>query len=407
MEIKELNSAIEQIAEEKELPREKIIETIEKAVASAYKKEYGRKGQKIFAKFNEKTGKADVFLEKLVVSEKKIKESDQSLPKEETFEEIDSRKKPALKPAEPQKKDEEGEEKEIKFKPSRHILLKEAKKLFPKAKEGDAIIFPLKHKERYGRIAAQTAKQVIIQKIREAEREILYKQYKEKEGKIISGVVQRIEREFIYLDLGKVSGVLPPQEQIPGEIYNVKERIRVYVVKVEEDLKGPLIFLSRSHPQMLAELFKLEVPEIASGLVEIVSITREPGSRSKIAVRSNDENIDPIGACVGQRGTRIATVINEFNGEKIDIVKWNEDIDQYITNALSPAKILDIKLDKKKKQALALVAEDQQSLAIGKKGQNVRLAAKLTGWKIDIQLLEQKEKNKTKNENKKRQKRKG
>ena len=270
--------------------------------------------------------------------------------------------------------------------PKKQLLLKDAKKIKKDAKIGDVIKIPLGSGINYGRIAAQTAKQVIIQKIREAERDLAFEQYHQKEGTIISGIVQRVEKGMVYLDLGKASGILPPFEQIPGEHYSFGQRLKVYVLKVEKGPKGPVIFPSRATPQILKEMFRLEVPEIASGVVEIKAIAREPGSRSKIAVTSHEQGVDPIGACIGQKGGRIATIINEFNGEKIDIVEWSDDPKVFIAKALSPAKVLEVKIHKKQKLATAWVAADQQSLAIGKKGQNVRLAAKLTGWKIDVKL---------------------
>jgi N utilization substance protein A len=237
----------------------------------------------------------------------------------------------------------------------------------------------------FGRIAAQTAKQVIIQRLREVERGVIFEEFKKKEGELISGVVQRSERRLVYVDLGRTNGLLMPNEQMPQDNYRTGQRLRFLVVRVEETNKGPVILLSRSHPRLVIKLFEVEVPEIESRSVEIKSIAREAGSRSKVAVFSNEEGVDPIGSLVGQRGVRVQTVINELGGEKIDIIEWGENPVTFIANSLAPAKILDVKiLDQTRHHALVEVADDQFSLAIGKKGQNVRLAAKLTGWKIDV-----------------------
>jgi N utilization substance protein A len=226
-----------------------------------------------------------------------------------------------------------------------------------------------------------------MQKIREAERESIYEEYKSKEGEIISGIVQRLEPRMVFLDIGKTLGILPKEEQVPGEFYRPGQRLKVYVLKIEQSPKGPVIFLSRAYPKLISKLFELEVPEVSSGQVQIKSIAREPGFRSKIAVAASQEGIDPIGAMVGQKGTRVMAVINELGGEKIDIIEYSEKPEEYIANSLSPAKVLEVKIMPKNK-ALVLVPEDQLSLAIGKDGQNVRLAAKLTGWKIDVRSSE-------------------
>ena len=260
-----------------------------------------------------------------------------------------------------------------------------------KAKVGDIIEEKLESKSDYGRVAAQTAKQVIIQKIREAERDAMYDEYKQKEGEILSGVIQRIEGRNIFVDLGKSTGVLFPSEQVDGERYRLGQRLKVYIMKVEADPKGPGIVLSRTHPVLVQKLFEIEVPEIFAGTVEIKAMAREAGSRTKIAVSSTEEAIDPIGSCVGQKGTRVQAVIDELGGEKIDIIEWNDDLAKFISNALSPAKVLGVQLNELKKEARVSVPSDQLSLAIGKQGQNVRLAAKLTGWKIDVVAGEIKE----------------
>jgi N utilization substance protein A len=241
----------------------------------------------------------------------------------------------------------------------------------------------LETRKDYGRIAAQTAKQVILQKIREAERDAVFGEYKSKEGEIVSGIVQRIEGRNVFIDIGKTLGILPKEEQVYGEFYRPGQRLKVYVLKVDETPRGPVVILSRAYPKLISKLFELEVPEIAQGTVVIKSIAREAGSRSKIAVESKAEGVDPIGSAVGQRGTRVMAVINELGGEKIDIIEYSEKAEKFVANALSPAKVLDVKIMPQNK-ALCLVPEDQLSLAIGKDGQNVRLAAKLTGWKIDV-----------------------
>ena len=242
----------------------------------------------------------------------------------------------------------------------------------------------LESKDNFGRIAAQTAKQVIIQRIREAERETIYDEFKTKEGEVVSGIVQRVERGMVFVDVGKTAGILFPEEQIPGEFYRIGQRLRILILEVQKDAKGPGIILSRANSKMLAKLFEMEVPEIASGAVEIKSIAREAGSRSKVAVNSTEEGVDPIGSCVGQKGTRVQAVINELGGEKIDIIEWSQDSAKFIANALSPAKVLNVQANQEQRVARVEVPEEQLSLAIGKKGQNVRLAAKLAGWKIDV-----------------------
>ncbi len=373
MDLKTLTSAIMEIAEEKEISRERIIEVIEDALASAYKKEFGEKRQKYIAELNPKTGEAKFWQVRQGVTE------DMLLSEEEAEQ---------LKSMSPEEKEESEYKEKIKFNPERHIMLEDAKKEKKDIEPGEELKIPVEPKEGFGRIAAQTAKQVILQKIKEAEREAILKEFSEKEGEVISGIVQRVEPRAVFLDVGRTSGILPKNEQVPGEFYRAGQRLKVFVISVEQSPRGPVIQLSRSYPKLVSKLFELEVPEISSGQVEIKSIAREAGSRTKIAVYSEEEGIDPIGSLVGQRGTRILAVINELGGEKIDVVEWSEESEQYITNALSPAKILEVKI-KPKNKAEALVPEDQLSLAIGKEGQNARLAAKLTGWKIDITAVDE------------------
>jgi len=371
MDTKPFISAIEQICEEKGISEKKVLETIEMALSAAYRKEYDRKGQNIKIKFDLKTGQMEVFQVKLVVDKTMLK------PETEENEEIEK------------ETEENEEERKIRFNPEKHIMIEDAKK---KSKAGDEIEYPLEVAYDFGRIAAQTAKQVIIQRIREAERDAIYDEYKEKEGQIVSGVVQRVEKGNVFLDVGKTTGALFFEEQIPRENYRMGQRLKAYVLEVQKNSHGPSIILSRAHPKMVSHLFELEVPEISSGTVEIKSIAREAGSRSKIAVASTEERVDPIGSMIGQKGTRVQAVINELAGEKIDIIEWSEDPVKFISQALSPAKVNDVKIDKKRNEAKIIVPEDQLSLAIGIKGQNVRLAAKLTGWKIDIIAQEEKKK---------------
>lgn len=363
----EFGSAIMQIAEEKGIPKEKVIETIEAALAAAYKKDYGKRGQRIRAEFNPVSGEMKFFLVKDVVDETTREFVSEEEAQEEIEEEVI-----------------EGEEKLQRYNPERDITLEDAKKIKKDAVIGDIIELELETHSDYGRVAAQTAKQVIIQRIREAERDSMFKEYKEKEGEVVSGSVQRIEGRNVYIDLGKSVGVLFPSEQVRGEILRIGQRVKVYLHKVESDPKGPGITLSRTHPEMVRRLFELEVPEIFAGTVQIKAIAREAGSRTKIAVASTEEGVDPIGSCVGQKGTRVQAVIDELGGEKIDIIEWKEDPEKFIAAAISPAKVLSVVVDEEKKEATVKVPEDQLSLAIGKQGQNVRLAAKLTGWKIDV-----------------------
>jgi len=362
MDLKTLTSAVIQIAEERGIPEEKVIETVEAALAAAYKKNYGEKGQIIKAKLDIKTGRVKFWRIRMVVDKDMIYT-------EKELESLKGRK--------------EKDVSKIRFNSEKHIMLSEAKKIDPKIKAGEDLKIPLKTQKTFGRIAAQTAKQVIFQKIEEAERETIYEEYKHKEGEIISGIVQRIEGKNVIIDIGRTLGILPPDQQVPGEFYKPKQRLKFYITKIEKTPKGPVIILSRSYPKLVSKLFELEVPEISEGLVEIKSIAREAGSRTKIAVASEEENIDPIGSTVGQRGTRVSAVITELGGEKIDIIEWSSDPKKYIANALAPAKILEVKI-KPKNEALVIVSEDQLSLAIGRDGQNVRLAAQLTGWKIDV-----------------------
>lgn len=378
MDIKNFNSAIAQIAEEKGIAYEKVIETIEMAIAAAYKKDYGEKGQIIKAKLDSVTGEVKFWQLRQVVDQSMIYS-------EKELEELKKQSVPARMSKRPEEEDRE--EKKIRFNPEKHIMIEEARKINSKIKVGEEIQTALETVQDYGRIAAQTAKQVVMQHIREAEREVIFNEYKGKEGEIISGIVQRVENRNVFLDIGKTVGILPKEEQIPGEFYRSGQRFKVYVLGVEQSPKGSVVFLSRAYPKIISKLFELEVPEVSAGQVLVKSIAREAGSRTKIAVISKEKGIDPIGAIVGQKGTRILAVINELGGEKIDIIEYSEEPERYISNSLSPAKVLEVKIQPKNK-ALAIVSEEQLSLAIGKDGQNVRLAAKLTGWKIDVRSPE-------------------
>lgn len=336
-------SAIDQLVAEKGISRERVLETIEAALAAAYRKDYGEKGQDVRAEFNEVDGSAHVYKVMTVVEEDGVEN------------------------------------------PAAQINLTEAKKQDKEAEVGKEYVEDVTPEDpHYGRVAAQTAKQVIIQRIREAEREATFEEFKDKEGEIISGIVQRVEGDTVYVDIGRTTGVLPSGEQVRGERYRPNQRIRVFVVRVDVASREPEIVLSRSHPGMLRRLFELEVPEIFAGSVDIKAIAREASERSKVAVWAKEEGIDPVGACIGQRGTRIQTIIAELSGEKIDIIQWDEEPARYIANALSPARVVAVDVYEKEKRAVAHVEEHQLSLAIGKRGQNVRLAAKLTGWRIDI-----------------------
>jgi len=366
--IKVTKAVLSQLEEERGIPQEKVIEAIEAALATAYKKEYGKRGQIIRSTIDMDSGSAEFFQVKIVVDDSMV-----------YFDEEDA----------PEKTDEESSEEEKNlFNPEHHILIEDAKKIKKDAELEEELIFPLPNKDDFGRIASQTAKQVIIQKIREAEKTSVLKEFGEREGEIVSGSVQRIERGNIFIDMGRATGLLPYNEQIPGEKYRQGDRIRAYLFRVEESPRGVFLRLSRSHPELLKKLFESEAPEIASGVVEVKAISREPGSRSKIAVYTEDENIDPVGSLVGQRGVRVSTVMSELGGEKIDIIEWSEEPAQFIADALSPADVLEVEVDEEEKQATVKVSEDQQSLAIGKGGQNVRLAARLTGWKIDIRSVD-------------------
>ncbi len=379
--LKVINAVLLEMEEERGIPKEKMIDAIEQSLATAYKKEFGKRGQIINAKFDLNTGTTNFHQVKIVVDESMLKP--EALEGEEVEEE---------------KEDEIVDGQKIRFDDEKHIMLSTARMIKKDAQSGEELIFPLEPKDDFGRIAAQTAKQVIVQKIREAEKDAALAEFGQKAGDIIIGHVQRFERGNLYVDLGRVTAIMPYDEQIPGERYKPGERIRAILLAVEETSRGIFLKLSRSHPDFLAGLFTIEAPELQTGAVEIKAVAREAGARSKIAVFALDQHIDPVGSLVGQRGVRVSTVMSELGGEKIDIIEWSPDQAEFVEDALSPAQVLKIKVVSEpndetgeRGHAIAEVAADQQSLAIGRGGQNVRLAAKLTGWKIDIVSAQDKE----------------
>jgi N utilization substance protein A len=334
----ELLDALNLLEREKGISKDVLIEAIEAALISAYKRNFNQ-AQNVRVDINLETGTMRVFARKDVVEEV--------------------------------------------YDPRLEISLEEAKKINPNYEVGDVVEIEVTPKD-FGRIAAQTAKQVVTQRVREAERGVIYAEFIDREEDIMTGIVQRIDSRFIYVSLGKTEALLPVSEQMPNEHYKPHDRIKVYITKVEKTTKGPQIFVSRTHPGLLKRLFELEVPEIYDGIVEIKSVAREAGDRSKISVHSDNPDVDPIGACVGPKGQRVQAVVNELKGEKIDIVRWSNDPVEFVANALSPSKVLDVLVNEDEKATTVIVPDYQLSLAIGKRGQNARLAAKLTGWKIDI-----------------------
>jgi transcription termination/antitermination protein NusA len=335
----ELIKAIKQLEEEKGLGKDVLIEAIEAALLSAYKKNFGTAAQNIRVEVDRETGEQHVYSIRTIVEEATD--------------------------------------------PNTEVPLAEALTWDPESVVGDIVEVEVTPKD-FGRIAAQTAKQVIVQRIREAERDMVYKEFRDREGDIVTGTVQRVERRNVYMDLGRIEAVLPPTEQVPREGYRQSDRVKAYVVEVRQSNRGPQIVVSRTHPGLLKRLFELEVPEIYEGIVEIKAIAREAGARSKVAVVSRDRNVDAVGACVGPKGSRVQSIVDELRGEKIDIVPWAGDPAAFVASALSPAKVLRVEIHDDTKTALVIVPDNQLSLAIGKEGQNARLAAKLTGWRIDI-----------------------
>lgn len=381
----EIQQAVQLIAEEKGLTVESIVATIEAALAAAYRKDFGERSQNIKVDFDLSSGKARVFDVKVVVPDELVvawraREAAEAEAREQGIELPKDVVAPPL--------DGEGAEEEKRFNPKTDIGETDAQVLKAGAVVGEEIRTELEIPGEFGRMAAQTAKQVIIQKIREAEHANVFDEFRDKEHAVLMAVVQRRDARAVYFDIGRATAIMPPEEQIPRERYLPGDRMKVYVVSVQQSTRGPQIIVSRSHVDVVRQIFTMEIPEIANGLIAIRGIAREPGSRSKVAVEALDTNVDPIGSCVGQRGTRVQTIITELGGEKIDIIEWSDDPVRFITNALSPAKVLTLETDEETRTAVATVAEDQLSLAIGKAGQNVRLAARLTGWRIDIRSEE-------------------
>jgi N utilization substance protein A len=367
--------AIQQICEEKNIPYEVVLETVESALAAAYRKDFGNKNQNLKVEFDPETTKTRVFDEKLVVE-------DQELPTEEELAAMEAAQ--AAGAAEPEPELDADGNPIKRFNPKLEIMITEAKAIKPDAELGETLRMELEVPGEFGRMAAQTAKQVIIQKLREAERENVFGEFKGREGEIVQGIVSRKEGRLTLVDLGRVMATMPPEEQIPNENYAPGQRIKVYVGSVTMTTRGPLVIVSRAHPDIVRTLFSTEIPEVASGAVKIHSVAREAGSRSKVAVSSDDPNIDPIGSCIGQRGTRIQTIISELGGEKVDVILHDADPAVFIAKALAPAKVKSVDLDEIGRVATVRADADQLSLAIGKGGQNVRLASRLTGWKINV-----------------------
>lgn len=364
IDLKLMKQGLEALAEEKRLPIEKIETAMERAMAAAYQKEYGERGQIIKCNIDFDNGAMEFRQVKIVVSGDTVRLTDEDL------------------------KDDDPKKAMPRYNEEKHIMIEDAK-LFKKNVElGEEIAFPLDMKDEFGRIALQNAKQAIGQAIKEAEREETAALFEDKLNTIVYGNIERIERGNVFIDLGKATGILPLDEQIRGERYTPGSKIKTYFYKLEDSPRGLSIRLSRTHPDFLKELFISESPEMQDGIVEIVAIAREAGARSKIAIKTSDAKVDPVGACVGQRGTRVNSISNELNGEKIDIILWNENIESFIKESISPAEAKNITIDEENKQAHITVSPDSLSLAIGKRGQNVRLAAKLTGYKIDINTEE-------------------
>ncbi|AOR23278.1 transcription termination factor NusA [Clostridium taeniosporum] len=345
----EFVGALKEIVKEKGISEDLLFTTIEDAMVAAYKKNYANSNtsaQNVKISINRENGEIHVYAQKIVV--------------DEVYDEVTE------------------------------ISLEEAKAVNPKYEVDDIVDLEVTPKN-FGRVAAQLAKQVVTQRIKEAERNIIYNEYKEKEFDIITGTILRKEKGMVFVSLGKIEGIIGPNEQMPNEDYRFNEKLKLYIVEVKNASKGAQVHVSRTHPGLVKRLFELEVPEIFNGVVEIKSISREAGSRSKIAVYSNDEEVDAMGACVGPKGIRVQNIVNELKNEKIDIIKWSKDPAEFISNSLSPARVLSAEIDEENKSAKIVVADDQLSLAIGKEGQNVRLAAKLTNWKIDIKSKSQQE----------------
>ena len=373
IDLKTINAVLGEF-EDRGISRATMIEAIESAMATAYKREYGKRGQVIRSKLDLNSGTISFEQVKTVVDDTTVRfpTPDEVIPEEHHAHGFHAEEEYLAEGELP------------RFDSEKHILIDDAKRMKRGVNVGEDIIFPLEQQDDFGRIAAQTAKQVVIQKVREAEKLSMMEEFGEKKGQIVGGIVQRMERGAIFVDLGRTTGIIPYEEQIPGERYRMGERIRAYLYAVDEGFRGVYLRLSRAHPQFVVKLFEQEAPELASGAIEVKALAREPGSRTKIALASRDAHIDPVGSLVGQRGVRVSTVMSELGGERIDIIEWNSDAREFVKEALSPATPTEVVLNEDDHRAMVTVSEDEQSLAIGRGGQNVRLAAKLTGWNIDI-----------------------
>jgi transcription termination/antitermination protein NusA len=387
--LSEWGAAIAQICEEKGIPKETMIEVIGSALSAAYKKETNRKGHIVRAEFDEHTGNAK-FYEIYRVIDKEERDWSKEFPVAEFDKSVvDKGRKTRIWAEEKFEEREQKEDKKPYFRPEREMLQPDAKKFLSKIKVGEYLGVPVKSPKDFGRIAAQTAKQVVLQKIKEVEKEIIYNEYYKKIGEVLPGTIQRIEGVQAHVDLGKTIALLPRKEQVIGERYDQGQRLKVYVLRVDFESRSSMVIVSRSHPSLVEGLFRLEVPEIFSGTVDVVRVVREPGQRAKVAVMSKEEGVDPVGSCIGQRGTRVQAVTDELRGERIDIVEFSEDPETFLERAISPAKVKRIEIvnaEEGSKRARVFVDKDQQSIAIGKSGQNVRLASRLTGFEIDIEL---------------------
>ncbi len=396
--LKVINSVLGEMEEERGIPRERMLSAMEEALATAYRKEFGKRGQIITCAFDIETGTTTFNQIKIVVDESMLKpEPERDEDGNLIGEAAEEAARKAVQEAEDRRstrrevEEVEDEDGKVRFDEEKHIMIDTAKMIKSGVVLGEELVFPLEPKDDFGRIAAQTAKQVIMQKIREAEKDSALEEFGQKAGDIVVGQVQRFERGNLYVDLGRVTAIMPYDEQIPGERFKPGDRIRAILLAVEETPRGIFLKLSRSHADFLVELFAIEAPELQSGAVEVKSVAREAGARTKIAVHATDTHIDPVGSLVGQRGVRVSTVMSELGGEKIDIIEWSPEPVEFIEDALSPAQVMEVRIEQEpnaeageRGHAVVEVAGDQQSLAIGRGGQNVRLAAKLTGWKIDI-----------------------
>lgn len=381
-----------EICEDKGIPYDSVLETVEAALAAAYRKDFGEKNQNVKVRFDPETAAVSAFDEKEVVADEFVAAALAEIEERQRQRQLEeeTRARGELPPAPPEPPPQESEPTMsdsgvVKYNPKLHIALAAAREHEPETKVGDTIRIPLPVPGSFGRMAAQTAKQVIMQRLREAERDTVFNQWKSAEGTVVLGTVQRREGRSVLIDLGpRATAILREEDQIPTDRYTTGTRVQVFLSAVGKTIRGPELLVSRTHSELIRHLFSVEVPEVSNGTVQLVAIAREPGSRAKVAVRSTEENVDPIGACIGQRGTRVQTIIAELSGEKIDIIQHDPDDATFIANAMSPAKATRVMLDLRHRVAIVYVPADQFSLAIGRSGQNVRLAARLTGWKISV-----------------------